>query len=236
MKLQEVNGDQLGQVNQVRTTHNIVADPDLIVSDIAKAKETQGSSEGKSNNSRRQQHEACFVGGRWPSGLLFQKSVSKNSWWLWIWAGIGFIKDIPTYHTNVTYVPRSLPMDVLLTPPFTDNREGMAKKSLNPTMKKIQHLPQLKPNLTSHESQVALKWSALKSARVVAQKPVQDVGNEDKQTYSGIFDERGECRDFEGDHAWNSPKKNGQWADSKASTFFLRSIPTDTGPLGYGQG
>ncbi len=112
----------------------------------------------------------------------------------------------------------------------------MAKKNLNPTTKKIQHLPQSKPNSTSHEFQAAWKRSALKSARVVAKKPVQDVDDEDKQAYSGIFDERDECRDFEGDHARNSPKKNGQRADSKANTFFLRSIPIDTGPLGYGQG
>lgn len=100
----------------------------------------------------------------------------------------------------------------------------MAKKDSRPSGKKPQKQPQIKPTPASSQPPVreSSQRSALKTARITSKKPAQP--NEDDkeiQPPPGVFDDRDEHNDFEGDHARNSPTKNGRRADNKVSRSLI---------------
>lgn len=103
----------------------------------------------------------------------------------------------------------------------------MARKAQKPAAKKTQKQPQSKPVLTRPESQVpSSERSALKRAHILPLKKSVQHNEDDDESHTGIFDDRDECNDFEGDHARNSPRKNGRRADSKASDSVILITPT----------
>lgn len=104
----------------------------------------------------------------------------------------------------------------------------MAKKVTKSSGKKPQTRLQTKP-APAPQVQASSQRSALKTAHIVVpKKSAQRNEDEQAQAYTGVLEDRDECKDFEGDHAHNSPKKNGRRADNKASYILFLLLFTET--------